>query len=174
MRAVRRLTPATEILPLVAGKRPQSMRNVVVLPAPFGPSRPKTSPRRTENEVCETAVKSPNLRTRSCTSISTGAATLERSEKVPICPDEAAAVCTAGPPCSCTSSLRSVMKPSSRRGSMASAVNDKRARGLSSTGLLRVMKRTTPPDGTASITLFSASRRLCSERRGIPSGGVTL
>ena len=45
------------------------MRNVVVLPAPLGPSSPKISPRRTSNDVRATAVKSPNMRTRSRTTI---------------------------------------------------------------------------------------------------------
>ncbi|WP_410207274.1 hypothetical protein, partial [Bordetella parapertussis] len=50
------------------------MRNVVVLPAPLGPSRPKISPRRTLNEVLATAVDAPNLRTRSWTSMAGWAA----------------------------------------------------------------------------------------------------
>ena len=37
-RAVLRLKPATSRKPLVAGSRPQSMRNVVVFPAPLGPT----------------------------------------------------------------------------------------------------------------------------------------
>jgi hypothetical protein len=35
------------------------MRTVVVLPAPLGPSSPKTSPGRTSNESPETARRSP-------------------------------------------------------------------------------------------------------------------
>ena len=68
-RAVRRFRPATSRWPLVAGSSPHSMRKVVVLPAPFGPSRPKISPRATSNEVLATAVKSPKRRTRSRTTI---------------------------------------------------------------------------------------------------------
>ena len=45
------------------------MRNVVVLPAPFGPSNPKISPRVTLNDVSSTAVKSPNFLTRFSTTI---------------------------------------------------------------------------------------------------------
>ena len=37
-----------------------SIRIVVVLPAPFGPSRPYTAPRGTVNDRVETATKSPN------------------------------------------------------------------------------------------------------------------
>ena len=70
-RAVRRFTPATCRKPLVAGNKPHSMRKVVVLPAPFGPSKPNISPRLTAKEVLFTAMKSPNLRTRSRTSIIT-------------------------------------------------------------------------------------------------------
>ena len=47
------------------------MRNVVVLPAPLGPSSPKISPRRTSNEVLATAVKSPKRRTSSRTAMTT-------------------------------------------------------------------------------------------------------
>ncbi len=46
-RSWRTSTPATFKVPPEGGKSPQSMRNVVVLPAPFGPSRPKISPRLT-------------------------------------------------------------------------------------------------------------------------------
>ena len=46
-RSWRTSTPAIVKVPAEAGKSPQSMRNVVVLPAPFGPSRPKISPRLT-------------------------------------------------------------------------------------------------------------------------------
>ena len=42
---LRRLYPATAISPPVAGNRPHNMRNVVVLPAPFRPSRPTFIPR---------------------------------------------------------------------------------------------------------------------------------
>src|SRR5262245_58401027 len=46
------------------GSSVASMDRVVVLPAPFGPSTPKTSPRRTSRSIPSTAVKSPNLLTR--------------------------------------------------------------------------------------------------------------
>ncbi len=59
--------PATSNTPLLAGSKPQSIRNVVVLPAPLGPSQPKISPRDTSNEVLATAVKSPKVRTKSFT-----------------------------------------------------------------------------------------------------------
>ena len=36
--------------PLLASRRPSTISRVVVLPAPFGPSKPKISPRRTSNE----------------------------------------------------------------------------------------------------------------------------
>ena len=71
--ATRRFAPATCSEPLVAGNNPHSIRNVVVFPAPLGPSRPKISPRRTSNEVLATAVKSPKRRTRSRTTM-TGSA----------------------------------------------------------------------------------------------------
>ena len=37
------------------------MRSVVVVPAPLGPSRPRTSPRATENDTLSTARIGPNL-----------------------------------------------------------------------------------------------------------------
>src|SRR5437667_4337536 len=42
---------------------------IVLLPAPLGPSKPKTSPRFTEKLTVSTAVWSPKLLTRSTTSI---------------------------------------------------------------------------------------------------------
>src|SRR5438477_12530787 len=47
------------MVPLVGGMIPASERSVVVLPAPFGPMRPITSPGLTENESSVTATKSP-------------------------------------------------------------------------------------------------------------------
>src|SRR5690606_12600882 len=41
--------------------RPNSMRMVVVFPAPFGPSRPNTSPPETERSMPSTAARSPYL-----------------------------------------------------------------------------------------------------------------
>src|SRR5438132_8890001 len=43
--------PKTETLPPVGRKRPSISRMVVVLPAPFGPRKPKVSPARTEKEA---------------------------------------------------------------------------------------------------------------------------
>jgi len=45
------------------------MRMVVDLPAPFGPSSPKISPRRTAKETPATARNDPNVISRSRTSI---------------------------------------------------------------------------------------------------------
>src|SRR5215207_5655696 len=46
-------------LPPVGRSSPSSMRSVVVLPAPFGPSRPYTSPAATVNDRSSTATSSP-------------------------------------------------------------------------------------------------------------------
>ena len=51
--------PATRPSPAVGLSSPQSIRNVVDLPAPLGPSSPKISPRDTSNEMSDAAVKSP-------------------------------------------------------------------------------------------------------------------
>ena len=94
------------------------MRNVVVLPAPFGPSRPNTSPRCTENDVCATAVNAPNFFTRSSTSIRAGAALAGGGKgSVSAAPCAAVSTSAGGAAPSASASLRSFMKPSSRRGS---------------------------------------------------------
>ena len=46
--------------PAVGLSRPSSMRIVVVLPAPFGPRKPKIAPRSTVKLTRSTAAKSPN------------------------------------------------------------------------------------------------------------------
>ena len=47
--------PRTRALPLSGTRRPSRISTVVVLPAPLGPSIPKTSPRVTSNETPSTA-----------------------------------------------------------------------------------------------------------------------
>jgi hypothetical protein len=47
------------------------MRTVVVLPAPFGPRKPKTSPAATVNETSSTAIRSPKRLVR-CSTVSAG------------------------------------------------------------------------------------------------------
>src|SRR5437867_12557376 len=47
--------PPTLTLPSVGGMNPVIIRMVVDLPAPFGPRKPKTSPRSIENEIPSTA-----------------------------------------------------------------------------------------------------------------------
>ncbi len=51
--------PATVALPAVGARRQESMEIVVVLPAPFGPSREKISPCRTAKLTPLTASRSP-------------------------------------------------------------------------------------------------------------------
>jgi len=48
--------PATRTLPEVPGMNPERILRVVLLPAPFGPSRPTISPRATVKEMPSTAV----------------------------------------------------------------------------------------------------------------------
>src|SRR5512147_3208585 len=57
--------PPTVPSPPVGMRRPQSMRMVVDLPAPFGPRNPKISPFFTSRLMRSTATKSPNVRVRS-------------------------------------------------------------------------------------------------------------
>src|SRR6185369_11153096 len=54
--------PTTVPRPLVGSRIPHSMRMVVDLPAPFGPSTPKISPRRTRSETSRTAHRLPKRR----------------------------------------------------------------------------------------------------------------
>ena len=65
--------PATRALPAVAGSRVQSTRTVVVLPAPFGPRKPNTSPAATLRSMPLTASTPPlNVRRRQRVSIAGG------------------------------------------------------------------------------------------------------
>src|SRR4051812_39333151 len=52
--------PSNRIEPAVAGSVPDSRLKIVLLPEPFGPIRPRISPRSTLNETLLTAVKPPN------------------------------------------------------------------------------------------------------------------
>ena len=52
-------SPSTVAAPAVGRTRPSSIRSVVVLPAPFGPRKPYTSPRRTVRLTASTASRSP-------------------------------------------------------------------------------------------------------------------
>jgi hypothetical protein len=61
--------PRTRTVPDVAWRWPSRISVVVVLPAPFGPSRQKTSPGATVNETPRTASWSPYDRRRSRTSM---------------------------------------------------------------------------------------------------------
>ena len=47
--------PSTDSSPPVTGETQAIMRIVVVLPAPFGPRKPNTSPRRTSKSTPSTA-----------------------------------------------------------------------------------------------------------------------
>src|SRR5690349_2678183 len=53
--SVARSQPATRAVPPLGGISVASMRSVVVLPAPFGPRKPKISPRRTLRSTPATA-----------------------------------------------------------------------------------------------------------------------
>src|SRR5947207_137523 len=54
--------PSTQALPSVMGRIPVSILITVVLPLPFGPRKPKTSPFSTLKLMWSTAVKSPKRR----------------------------------------------------------------------------------------------------------------
>jgi hypothetical protein len=166
-RAWRRSTPATRNWPPLAGRRPQSMRKVVVLPAPLGPSRPKISPRRTEKLVLATATKSPKRRTRSFTSMTT-------SPGSPLAGVVGATDALFGADACCVRS--SVMKPSSSRGGTGSACAPASSVASAASSVSgRRMKCTWPPCGTAStMSCCASSRRACIRRGGSPCGGAAM
>ena len=56
-------TPNSSALPPSIGSRVASIWSIVVLPAPFGPSTPKTSPRYTSRSMPSTARRSPKVLT---------------------------------------------------------------------------------------------------------------
>ena len=66
--------PATTAEPAVGAISVPSVRTVVVLPAPFGPRNPNTSPHPTLNETSARAVRSPKRLVRWLTSIAAAAA----------------------------------------------------------------------------------------------------
>ena len=66
-----------------------SIRTVVVLPAPFGPSRPRTSPRRTSRSIPRTAQRSPNRRPRPVARSITGSGVGHRSQSDRACHNRA-------------------------------------------------------------------------------------
>src|SRR5262249_38837580 len=61
--------PASRARPLVGGRNVVRIRIVVVLPAPFGPSRPTISPLPTAKLIPSTASTSPYCLDNRCTSI---------------------------------------------------------------------------------------------------------
>ena len=71
--------PATVAEPDVGAMSVPSVRTVVVLPAPFGPRKPNTSPRPTSNETSSKATRSPN-RLLSPTTDTAGAALAASTE----------------------------------------------------------------------------------------------
>ena len=78
-----RRSPSTDgACPRVGSISAVSSRTVVVLPAPFGPSSPSTSPRRTSRSTPRIAQAAPNRRPRPVVRIMTGSRTLTRQ----VCP----------------------------------------------------------------------------------------
>src|SRR5690348_747167 len=57
--------PSTRTVPLSAWRKPSQISMVVVLPAPFGPSRANTAPRGAASEIPSTARRAPYDLTRS-------------------------------------------------------------------------------------------------------------
>src|ERR1700730_16738163 len=67
-------TPATTADPDVGVINVASKRTVVVLPAPFGPRKPNTSPAARLNDTSDTASRSPNCLVK-CSTTSTSVGT---------------------------------------------------------------------------------------------------
>ncbi len=138
------------------------MRKVVVFPAPFGPRRPKISPRRTSKLTRSTAVNAPKRRTSSRT-VTTGSASDRAGGR------SASAI---RPGSLETDRARTTMKPSSKRGAAAESAPGSRrgARGALSRALTI---RTWPASGTASTTSGKSSNRAWNPCAESPSGGLT-
>jgi len=68
-------SPRSVMLPRLGASMPASIRSIVVLPEPDGPTIVRNSPSSTFSEMSFTAVKSPNLFCTS-TSCSTGSGCL--------------------------------------------------------------------------------------------------
>src|SRR5512137_2379344 len=65
-------TPSSRMVPEVAGMSPETRFKSVVLPAPFGPMRPCTSPASTAREAPSTAARPPKVLRTSSSSSSMG------------------------------------------------------------------------------------------------------
>src|SRR5690606_23078040 len=85
--------PPTRAEPEVGSVRPRSMRMVVVLPAPLGPSNPKTSPAAMDRLIPFTAARSPYFFVSFLASIS---GVLEATTSPPAEPAEDHAQCRQG------------------------------------------------------------------------------
>src|SRR3954471_896802 len=66
------LLPSTRTVPASGRMSPNSMRSIVVLPAPLGPSTPYTSPGATWSETSSTARTEPNDFVTPCASTASG------------------------------------------------------------------------------------------------------
>ena len=145
------------------------MRKVVVLPAPFGPSKPKISPRQTSKLIWSTAVKAPNLFTRSWASIMVSRRSLSARG---VCRTVLGETGAALFPCWCNSN----MKPSSNRAGVgwtsSPAVRHPIEPKDSFIPDIRTT-RTNPPSGTASAMPGSSKHWAWRFRAGCPSGGST-
>ena len=74
--------PATTAEPAVGAISVPSVRTVVVLPAPFGPRKPNTSPHPTLNETSDSAVRSPKRLVSPSTVIASSPACPRRGDGV--------------------------------------------------------------------------------------------
>ena len=157
--AVRRSTPATSIWPPLGGSSPHSIRKVVDLPAPFAPSRPNTSPRRTERSSSRTARKSPKRRSRFSVLITTSRppATFRMARSATLaCGPRLSLICTT--------------KPSSKRGATGLIVQGAARPSVAAVGMsaVLVMMRTWSPWITASRIPAEAWSPVASARRCTP------
>ena len=79
------------IFPLVGGSKPATMRSVVVLPHPLGPSSEKNSPAWISTEISSTAVTSSN-RFVSDSSLTCPPLISQSSSQIPAMPVSASAL----------------------------------------------------------------------------------
>src|SRR6187397_933514 len=89
--------PSTRATPWVGASRPQRMRISVDLPEPFGPSRPKISPRGTRSETLSSARTLPKSRLTPSTSMPYGLTSRAPAVCVPAARAPASAMRHRGP-----------------------------------------------------------------------------
>ena len=139
--------PSTQASPDVGRTSPSSMPMIVVLPAPFGPTRPVTDPAGTENETASTTVRDPNRLVR-------------RS---------ATTACVADPPWRCTNSCFDDAGPSVARRRPGVEIRSAPSTSDVETAVDSAHRLVS---GTPSRQLWTRGRTACLTPGGAPKPGA--